>query len=56
MWQRVKPALLLIVLTPLIAEYLLGSLSLAQAPLFPMMVLMYGMGALVVRETAAMVP
>jgi hypothetical protein len=51
-WQRVKPALLLILLTPLIAEYLSGSLSLAQAPLFPLMVLIYGMGALVVRETA----
>jgi len=51
-WQRVKPALSLILLTPLIAEYLSGSLSLAQAPLFPMMVLIYGMGALVVRETA----
>jgi hypothetical protein len=51
-WQRVKPALLLIFLTPLIAEYLLGSLSLAQAPLFPIMALMYGTGALLVRETS----
>jgi len=50
MWHRLKPALSLILLAPLIAEYLLGSLSFKQLVLFPIMVLMYGAGALFVRE------
>ncbi|HET7536282.1 MAG TPA: hypothetical protein VFJ90_07505 [Candidatus Didemnitutus sp.] len=52
MWRRLKPAFSLVVLTPLIAEYLLGSLSFAQLVLFPIMMLMYGAGALFVREVA----
>ena len=44
--------LLLVLVTPLIAEYLLGSLTLAQFGLFPIMALMYGTGALLVREAA----
>ncbi|HEY8994346.1 MAG TPA: hypothetical protein VIM71_06785 [Lacunisphaera sp.] len=52
MWHRVKPALALVLLSPLIAEYLLGSLSFKQLVLFPIMALMYGAGALIVRETA----
>jgi hypothetical protein len=51
MWQRVKPAVLLVLLAPLIAEYLLGSLSFAQIGLFPIMALMYGTGAVFIRET-----
>ena len=39
MWQRLKSALLLVLVTPLIAEYLLGSLTLAQFGLFPIMAL-----------------
>jgi len=50
MWHRFKPALSLILLAPLIAAYLLGSLSFAQLVLFPIMALMYGAGALLVRE------
>ncbi len=50
MWHRVKPALSLVLLAPLIAEYLLGSLSFKQLALFPIMALMYGAGALFVRE------
>ncbi len=50
MWQRLKPALSLFLLAPLIAEYLLGSLSFNQLVLFPIMALMYGAGALLVRE------
>ena len=50
MWHRLKPALSLFLLAPLIAEYLLGSLSFAQLALFPIMALMYGAGALFVRE------
>lgn len=52
MWPRLKPAFSLVVLAPLIAEYLLGSLSFRQLPLFPLMMLMYGAGALLVREAA----
>jgi hypothetical protein len=50
MWHRLKPALSLFLLAPLIAEYLLGSLSFNQLVLFPLMALMYGAGALFVRE------
>jgi len=50
MWHRLKPALSLFLLAPLIAEYLLGSLSFSQLALFPIMALMYGAGALFVRE------
>jgi len=50
MWHRLKPALSLVLLAPLIAEYLLGSLSFKQLVLFPIMMLMYGAGALFVRE------
>lgn len=52
MWHRLKPALLLVLLAPLIAEYLSGSLSFAQLPFFPLMALMYGSGALLIRELA----
>src|SRR3954470_10607100 len=52
LWTRLKPAFSLVLLAPLIAEYLLGSLSFAQLPLFPIMMLMYGAGALFVREVA----
>jgi hypothetical protein len=45
-----KPALLLFVLAPLVGEYLLGNLTLAQFSLFPIMMLLYGAGAIVVRE------
>jgi hypothetical protein len=44
------PALSLLALAPLIAEYLLGSLTFAQMTLFPLMVLLYGAGAVFVRE------
>jgi hypothetical protein len=52
MWHRLKPAFALLLLAPLIAEYLLGSLSFGQLGLFPLMVPMYGGGALLVRELA----
>ncbi len=52
MWNRLKPAVSLFLLAPLIAEYLLGSLSFSQLGLFPIMALMYGAGALFVRELA----
>ncbi len=52
MWHRTKPVAALVLLAPLIAEYLLGSLSFAQLGLFPIMAMIYGAGALFVREAA----
>ncbi len=52
MWYRLKPAFSLLVLAPLISEYLLGSLSFGQLWLFPIMLPMYGGGALLIRELA----
>jgi hypothetical protein len=52
MWFRLKPALSLVLLAPLIAEYLLGSLTFRQLTLFPLMALIYGAGALFIREVA----
>lgn len=45
-----KPAFILLFLSPLIAEYLLGDLSFAQLTLYPIMVLLYGGGTVVIRE------
>lgn len=50
--KRLAPVVLLLLLSPLIAEYLLGSLSLAQIGVLPVMVFMYGSGAVLIRETA----
>jgi hypothetical protein len=52
MLKRLAPVLLLMVLTPLVAEYLLGSLSMAQIAYLPLMMLFYGAGAVFVRELA----
>ena len=46
MWHRLRPAISLFLIAPLVAEYLLGSLSFGQLWLFPIMALMYGGGAL----------
>ena len=54
--SRFAPPLTLAVLTPIIAEYLLGDLTLAQWPALPVLVLMYGMGALLVREAVRRLP
>ena len=51
--KRLAPVLLLMVLTPLVAEYLLGSLSMAQIAYLPLMMLFYGAGAVFVRELRA---
>ena len=42
MKRRIAPALVLFLITPLIAEYLLGSVSLAQIGALPVLCLMYG--------------
>ena len=48
--MRWLAALSLMILSPLIAEYLLGSLPVAMLPILPVMMLMYGAGALLIRE------
>ena len=50
--RRLYPAIALLFLTPLVAEYLLGSLTFGELVLFPIMILMYGAGALFFRELA----
>ena len=54
MKTRLAPALVLFVLTPLIAEYLLGSLSFSKEQIgaLPVMCLLYGGGAVLIREAA----
>lgn len=52
MKRRIAPALVLFLITPLIAEYLLGSVSLAQIDALPVLCLMYGGGGVLIRETA----
>ena len=51
MWRRLPAVLSLFVLSPLIAEYLLGSLPVAMIGILPVMALMYGSAAVLIRET-----
>ena len=50
--QRVAPALLLVVLAPLVAEFLLGDFSARSIGLIVVFMPLYGCGALLVRELA----
>lgn len=56
LWRgRLRPVAavwLLLFLAPLVAEYLCGSLSMAQVVLLPLMMLLYGTGAVLIRELA----
>ncbi len=52
MWRRISAALSLFLLSPLIAEYLLGSLSMSMIAILPLMAAMYGSGAILIREAA----
>ena len=52
MVKRIAPALLLFVLSPLIAEYLSGSMSMSQIGTLPFMAMLYGGGAILARELA----
>ncbi len=52
MLKRLAPALLLFVLSPLIAEYLSGSMSMSQIGYLPFMAMLYGGGAILARELA----
>jgi len=52
MLKRIAPVLVLMVLSPLVAEYLSGSLSMSQINVLPFMMLLYGAGAVLARELA----
>ena len=52
MIRRVLPILCLFLLSPLIAEYLSGSLPVALITILPLMAAMYGSGAVLIREAA----
>lgn len=49
-WARVAPALLLVVLAPLVAEFLLGDFSVRQLYVLVILLPLYGGGALLIRE------
>ncbi|GAA0576407.1 hypothetical protein [Rhizomicrobium electricum] len=49
--KRIAAVVTLALLSPLIAEYLSGSLSLAEIAAMPVMLAMYGGGAVLIRET-----
>ena len=51
MWRRISAALSLFLLSPLIAEYLLGSLPMSMIAILPLMAMMYGSGAILIRES-----
>lgn len=50
--RRILPALVLILMAPLIAEVLPGSAPLSQPSILPFIILIYGPGALLIRELA----
>jgi hypothetical protein len=50
--RRLFPVLSLFLLSPLIGEYLLGSLPMSMIAILPLMAAMYGSGALLIREVA----
>ena len=52
MLKRLLPIVCLLFLSPLVAEYLSGSLPVALIALLPLMAAMYGSGAVLIRETA----
>jgi hypothetical protein len=52
MLRRVLPVVCLVLLSPLVAEYLSGSLPAALLTILPLMAAMYGSGALLIREAA----
>jgi hypothetical protein len=52
MSRRLLPVCSLFLLSPLIAEYLLGSMPVRQLAVLPILALVYGSGAILVREFA----
>jgi hypothetical protein len=51
-WGAAAPALSLLLLAPLVAEYLLGNVAFSDLPVLPFLVPMYGGAALLIRELA----
>jgi hypothetical protein len=52
MLKRLLPIVCLLLLSPIIAEYLSGSLPVALITILPLMAAMYGSGAVLIREAA----
>jgi hypothetical protein len=52
MLWRVAPVAGLFLLAPLVGEYLLGNVSIVELPALPILALLYGSGAILVRELA----
>ncbi len=52
MLKRLRPVVLLALLSPLIAEFVSGSMSLREIGALPVLILMYGCGAILIREVA----
>ncbi|GAA0951502.1 hypothetical protein GCM10009560_72280 [Nonomuraea longicatena] len=52
MFKRVLPALGLLVLAPLVGEYLLGNIAIDALPMIVGLIPLYGGGALLIREVA----
>lgn len=52
MLRRVGPVAGLFLLAPLVGEYLLGNVSIVELPALPVLALLYGSGAIRVRELA----
>jgi len=50
--QRVAPAVGLFFLAPLVGEYLLGNVSIVEIWALPVLALLYGSGAILIREVA----
>lgn len=50
--RRIAPALGLLVLAPWVGEYLLGNIPLGEIAALPFLALLYGAGALLIREIA----
>jgi hypothetical protein len=49
-WSRMAPVLLLLVTAPLVAEFLLGDVTLASLPALVLFIPLYGGGAVLIRE------
>ncbi|GGT12366.1 hypothetical protein ACFFV7_49600 [Nonomuraea spiralis] len=52
MFKRILPALGLLVLAPLVGEYLLGNIAIDALPMITGLIPLYGGGALLIREVA----
>jgi hypothetical protein len=50
--RRIAPVVGLFFLAPVVGEFLLGNVSIAELPALPILALLYGSGALLIRELA----